>query len=258
MFVNFVSDLVIKRVISANRLLSPPINVTTIRKDRECWAVVLKIRGKTIYTNNDKTFVSDSFHPVVLPKGSNYSWKCVEPGECLIIEFDAVAADTDLFSFDVKDNGFFLNNFLKIEKSIIAKKPYFAIECNYFLHEIILSLLKSKNFQRSHPQKIDLLKPAANYITTNYFNSAITNTHLANLCQMSTVYFRKCFTTTYGVSPIKYLHDFRIEKAKAILHSDFESIEQVALSVGYNSIYHFSKMFKLYTGKSPLEYSKQK
>ena len=58
MFVNFVSDLVIKRVISANRLLSPPINVTTIRKDRECWAVVLKIRGKTIYTNNDKTFVS--------------------------------------------------------------------------------------------------------------------------------------------------------------------------------------------------------
>ncbi|MBQ2704787.1 MAG: helix-turn-helix transcriptional regulator, partial [Clostridia bacterium] len=41
-----------------------------------------------------------------------------------------------------------------------------------------------------------------------------------------------------------------------ILHSDYESVEQVAFSVGYNSIYHFSKMFKLYTGKSPSEYAK--
>ena len=43
---------------------------------------------------------------------------------------------------------------------------------------------------------------------------------------------------------------------QAILKSDYDTIEQVALSVGYNSIYHFSKMFKLYTGKSPLEYGK--
>ena len=56
---------------------------------------------------------------------------------------------------------------------------------------------------------------------------------------------------------MKYLHNFRIQKAKAILRSDYESIEQVARSVGYNSIYHFSKMFKEYTGKSPTEYAKQ-
>ena len=74
---------------------------------------------------------------------------------------------------------------------------------------------------------------------------------------MSTVYFRRTFVSVYGISPIKYLHNFRMEKAKAILRSDFETIEQVALSVGYNSIYHFSKMFKVYSGISPLEYSKQ-
>ena len=51
--------------------------------------------------------------------------------------------------------------------------------------------------------------------------------------------------------------DMPDQKAKAILRSDFETIEQVALSVGYNSIYHFSKMFKVYSGISPLEYSKQ-
>ena len=93
-------------------------------------------------------------------------------------------------------------------------------------------------------------------MTSYYFDSTITNNVLSNLCEMSTVYFRKNFENTYGIPPIKYLHNFRINKAKAILHSDYESIEQVALSVGYNSIYHFSKMFKIYTGKSPSEYAK--
>ena len=37
---------------------------------------------------------------------------------------------------------------------------------------------------------------------------------------------------------------------------NYDKIEQVALSVGYNSIYHFSKMFKVYTGINPSEYAK--
>lgn len=95
------------------------------------------------------------------------------------------------------------------------------------------------------------------HITEHYFDSGITNVSLSRLCGISTVYFRKMFESVYGISPIKYLHNFRIKKAKAILLSDYESVEQVALSVGYNSIYHFSKMFKEYTGKSPTEYAKQ-
>jgi phosphoglycerol transferase MdoB-like AlkP superfamily enzyme len=48
----------------------------------------------------------------------------------------------------------------------------------------------------------------------------------------------------------------RLNKAKAILLSDYETIEQVSISVGYNSIYHFSKMFKKYVGINPSEYAK--
>ncbi|MBR4099410.1 MAG: helix-turn-helix transcriptional regulator [Clostridia bacterium] len=34
-------------------------------------------------------------------------------------------------------------------------------------------------------------------------------------------------------------------------------MKQVATSVGYNSIYHFSKMLKHYTGQNPIEYAKK-
>lgn len=122
---------------------------------------------------------------------------------------------------------------------------------------MLISLLKAEKAEYLPSKKANALNPATEYIMGNYFDSEITNESLSRLCNMSTVYFRKRFSSVYGISPIKYLHNYRTEKAMAILQSDFESIGQVAQSVGYNSIYHFSKMFKLYTGKSPSEYAKQ-
>lgn len=257
MFIHSVANLTIRHVISANRLLNSPVDITTHRKNRDYWAIALKIKGKTIYTVGNKRIVCDSLHPVILSKGSSYSWKCVEPGECIIIEFDAETTETDFTSFEIKDNSLLLNNFVKIEKSLSAKKLHYKSECNCYLYEMISFILKSAIQDHAPPKTYFALRPAMRYITESYSDSNISNELLSELCGMSTVYFRRTFVSVYGISPIKYLHNFRMEKAKAILRSDFETIEQVALSVGYNSIYHFSKMFKVYTGISPLEYSKQ-
>lgn len=256
MFIHSVTNLTINKVFSANRLLNSPVGITTHRNDREGWAVVLKIKGKTIYTVGNKQVLSDDLHPVILPKGCSYSWKCIEPGECIIIEFEAENTETTFTSFEIKDNSLLVNNFSKIEKSLSTKKMCHRLECNYYLYEILLFLLKFAKQEHPHPKKYSALKPAIKYITENYSDSNVSNELLSELCGMSTVYFRRIFVSVYGISPIKYLHNFRIEKAKAILKSDYDTIEQVALSVGYNSIYHFSKMFKLYTGNSPLEYAK--
>ncbi len=256
MFVDSVANITVTEVFSANRLMNSPVGVTTYRHNRNGWAIALKLHGKTIYTVGNENVLSDSLHPVILPKGSDYSWVCKEPGECLIIEFDAEIKCSTLFSFETSDNSTIINAFSKIEKSIHRQKSYYRLECFNHLYEILLFLAKSTSKEPIHPKKHQILYPAIKYISENYFDGNITNASLAEICGISTVYFRKTFESVYGISPIKYLHNFRIEKAKAILHSDYESIEQVALSVGYNSIYHFSKMFKQYTGKSPSEYAK--
>lgn len=256
MFINSVSNISIIKVISANRLLDSPVGLTTYRCNRESWALILKIKGRTIYNVNGKKVLSDNLHPVILPKGCSYSWTCIESGECQIIEFDSPNTANTFMSFDIKDNSIITGNFLKIEKSMSSKKSYSMPECTYYLYEMILFLLKSITIGHSHPKKYDILKPAVNYITENYFDSNITNDYLSAKCNISTVYFRKTFTSAYGISPIRYLNNFRIEKAKSILLSDFDTIEQVAFSVGYNSIYHFSKAFKLHTGFNPSEYAK--
>ncbi len=256
MFIDSVTNMTITKVVSANRLINSPVGITTYRHNRNGWAIALKLEGQTIYTVDSETVLSDSLHPIILPKGCDYSWICKEPGECLMIEFESDSEETTFISFEINDNSTIVNAFSKIEKSLNKKKPYYQLECYNQIYGILLFLAKSVTKEPTHPKKYEILLPAIKYISENYFDSNITNSSLSEFCGISTVYFRKIFESVYGIPPIKYLHNFRIEKAKAILHSDFESIEQVALSVGYNSIYHFSKMFKQYIGMSPSEYAK--
>ena len=256
MFVHSVSDIVVDKVYSANRLLNSPVGININRNNRENWAIILKQKGKTIYTVNNEKIISDNFHPIILPKSCCYSWKCIEPGECIIIEFEVDREQNKPVSFEIKDSTPIINAFSKIEKLLSLKKSYYKLECTYYLYEILIFLLKSTIKEQAHPKTTKMLEPAIKHITENYFDGGITNSVLSELCGISTVYFRKTFESVYGISPIKYLHNFRIKKAKSILISDYDTIEQVALSVGYNSIYHFSKMFKLYTGSTPSEYAK--
>ena len=71
---------------------------------------------------------------------------------------------------------------------------------------------------------------------------------------LSTVYFRKLFTDVCSVSPITYAHNLRIEKAKEMLKSDYGALSDVAISLGYSSIYDFSRDFKNHVGVSPSKY----
>lgn len=254
MFVDPDFDITVLRILSANRLRNSPVGVTIQHPNRSRWAIVLKREGRTYYRINGREILSDSLHPVILPKGCSYSWTCTEPGECLLLEFEAAETGEDIFSFTVPDNSFLRDAFSDIQRNLHIPSPEAKFLCLHRTYGLLLQLAKTATYTPRRKQQ--LLQPAVEYITENYFDPSITNDALAQRCAMSTVYFRKCFEAVYGVSPIRYLHDFRTRKAKDILSSDFASISQVAASVGYSSVYHFSKMFRSYTGKSPTQYAK--
>lgn len=68
------------------------------------------------------------------------------------------------------------------------------------------------------------------------------------MSNISTVYFRKLFTKTFGISPIKYLKKIRMQKAKELLMADSGSISDIARLTGFTSISTFSKVFKAENG----------
>lgn len=86
------------------------------------------------------------------------------------------------------------------------------------------------------------------------FSEPLTIAALAKEAGVSDVHFRKEFKHYYGVSPISYLKQVRIENAKQLLRSGYYTVTDVALECGFESISYFSYEFKRLTGVSPTTY----
>lgn len=248
-----LSDMIITEVVAFNR-----INVSkgTIikRKNRPQWAIAIKTSGKTVYNINGKQYLSDSSHICFLPQGAVYSFECIQPGECLVIEFKCMLETKEIISIETNNINEIIKQFNISEKDSVSKPNGWKLQAFASIYTIISSLINEPK-HNSNPY-FEMISPAIKYISDNYQMTNITNDFLASLCSVSTVYFRKLFFRCYGISPIAYINNIRIEKAKELLVGDYQSIESISYSVGYSSVYHFSKMFKKKVGVSPSEYAK--
>lgn len=252
MYSDILSNLIITKVYSVTTLHSEK-DTKIKRNNRSCWAVVIKYEGETIYTSHKKTYLSDIHHLVVLPKGCTYEWHCTHSGHYSIIEFKSELVCNDIFSFTVNNSEKILKIFKELEYKRTLSNPMYEMESIRDTYSIVLMLTKSMHKKYLPIAKKSKITPALEYIANNY-NQNIKNDVLANLCNLSTVYFRKLFTEIMGNSPISYVHELRIKKAKEMLKSDYGSITDIAESLGYLNIYDFSRTFKKYTGVSPSKY----
>jgi AraC-like DNA-binding protein len=247
-----LTDMVITGVHSASTLFSPE-DKGGKRQERACWAVVLKYEGQTHYRCRDKDYLSDAYHPVILPKGCSYDWKCIKAGRFSVVEFESNAVGTEPIVFTVSSSEKLLKLFKELEYKRNLKTAITELESIRDTYSIILTLLQTQKEPYVPSKKRQKIDAAIEYISRNY-HKKLSNDQLATMVGLSTVYFRKLFTITVGVSPIVYAHSLRIEKAKEILKSDYTNLSDVALSLGYSSLYDFSRAFKNHTGVSPSRY----
>ena len=77
---------------------------------------------------------------------------------------------------------------------------------------------------------------------------------VAELCNVSEIYFRKLFKEYSGMPPAEYRLKTKLEKAKIHLEYDNLSISEISDTLNFTSPAYFCKQFKAYTGMTPLEY----
>ena len=115
---------------------------------------------------------------------------------------------------------------------------------------------KGYNFESYNRSYV--VKQIVTYLNEHY-SQKISLDQIAHNMYLSPVYISKIFKEETGESPINYLIKIRLKKAKDTLENSRNgSIKSIANSVGYDDVYHFSKLFKKYYGMSPQNYRKQR
>jgi len=98
-----------------------------------------------------------------------------------------------------------------------------------------------------------VLKNVLEYINNNY-SEDITLKQLAEVGAVSPGHLNKIFKEAFNMSPMKFINNFRLDKAKELMmYSDF-NISQISELVGFSSIHYFSRFFKKKENMTPNEY----
>jgi AraC-like DNA-binding protein len=77
---------------------------------------------------------------------------------------------------------------------------------------------------------------------------------VANASGVSRSHLCQLFRSQVGYAPLEYLSRMRIEQARILLASTDRPVKEIAASVGFLSIHHFSRSFHATTGYSPALY----
>lgn len=117
-----------------------------------------------------------------------------------------------------------------------------------------LTELYNENRTVDYSNRIKVNK-AVKYIL-EHFEEKLTLDELASEAGMSSSHFSAVFRELIGESPIDYLLNVRITKAKQLL-CDGVSVTKVSELAGFSDIYYFSSVFKKKEGESPAEFKRR-
>jgi len=80
---------------------------------------------------------------------------------------------------------------------------------------------------------------------------------VADHVHISASHLSRQFRKETGLSMTAFINKRRVDRAKALLSENQESVTAIALSCGFENLNYFSKIFREQTGMTPLNYQKQ-
>ena len=131
------------------------------------------------------------------------------------------------------------------------------LETQGIIMQLLSRFLASKQSSSKHAQIIpSKILDAMSYIQMN-LNQPLTIIHLAQRANQHQDYFSRQFLQYTGERPLNYIHEKRIERAQYLITTTNMIFTDIAGETGFNSLPHFSKIFKKVTGTTPDNYRKQ-
>lgn len=140
--------------------------------------------------------------------------------------------------------------FRRISQDVHMKNFFSAsISFQYLIYELVRS-----RTLRDNKKNIENLK---SYIEQNYCQD-LDNGMLAEIYGTSVSYLCREFRSQYQTSPMAYVNDLRLEKARKMLVASRKKVAVIARECGFSNEEYFCYAFKRREQCTPLQYRKEK
>ena len=129
----------------------------------------------------------------------------------------------------------------------------------YYAHrtlgQIFDSLIENR-VDTTHPEPIDDRFVRARMWIEKHCLENFSIKEPAKCAGVSEGYFYRAFKKFFGMTPIRYQQQLRIEAAKTLLKATSLKCNEISFRVGFTDVYYFHRVFKKHTGITPKNYRK--
>ncbi|MBZ4670737.1 MAG: hypothetical protein JG769_1041 [Oscillospiraceae bacterium] len=127
--------------------------------------------------------------------------------------------------------------------------PLGAMMYNDFIHRV--------HKCRTNPRLSPQIQQCVDYIEMN-LDRKILAAELASLVGYTEYYLTRKFKEETGLSVINYARFAKIERAKVLLKSTDQTVQEIADQLGFGTRNYFSHVFQQVTGQTPIQYRESK
>ncbi len=124
------------------------------------------------------------------------------------------------------------------------------------IQALVVAVNKIDSISSANTMKDPRMIEIMNYIQENYID--VTLDDLAEKFYLSKPYLSKYIKEKSGSTFGELVKKVRMKKARALLKSSNMTVENIALSVGYQNVEHFNRLFKKTYNMTPMQFRNQK
>ena len=158
--------------------------------------------------------------------------------------------------FHSEDVQYFKRKFEELYSTWEKNQNGFVFECKSILYKI-LSRIEKETSTRNLSKSNEKFHEAIEYIHENFTDKSLTVDFLADMCAMSDTYFRRLFMKNFNTTPLKYINNLKLERAKELLRSGYFTVSEVSEECGFDTVHYFCLFIKKETGLTPSQFLPQ-
>lgn len=211
--------------------------------------------GSIIFNYRGKEFIANKHDIILLNCNYPHKYKAIDKVKFYWFHFNGNVAKAYEKKFYQEYGAIFNNQSGKLFEYILYIFKQSTVsddEISLSIQRIFLQIANS--FNEALYISSPILK--AKLTIEENFTKDITVDELATIANLSKFHFSRLFRQEVKLSPYAYLLQIRLEHAKKLLSETEYSIEQISEVCVFYSASNFIRIFRKYTGMTPLQFRK--